>query len=219
MLSGMRLTFAGAAGTVTGSMHHLEVEGRNYLLDCGMYQGRRREAEKRNRYFPFPARSLDAVILSHAHIDHSGRLPLLVRNGFRGPIYATPATIDLCHAMLRDTAHILESDAKFVNKHHPGEEPAEPLYSTEDADQTMPLFHPVPLHTPTNLGGNLVMESWDAGHILGSSPATLKPCPSPASPSLAPPSSVASGWCSIRRGCACSRPWPGRWARRTCRIS
>ncbi len=173
MLSGMRLTFAGAAGTVTGSMHHLEVEGRNYLLDCGMYQGRRREAEKRNRYFPFPARSLDAVILSHAHIDHSGRLPLLVRNGFRGPIYATPATIDLCHAMLRDTAHILESDAKFVNKHHPGEEPAEPLYSTEDADQTMPLFHPVPLHTPTNLGGNLVMESWDAGHILGSSSIVL----------------------------------------------
>ena len=173
MLAEMKLTFAGAAGTVTGSMHQVEVAGKRYLLDCGMYQGRRQEAERRNRYFPFPAPTIDAVLLSHAHIDHSGRLPLLVKNGFRGPIYATPATIDLCHAMLRDTAHILESDVKFVNKYHPNDEPAEPLYTMQDAEQTMPLFHPVPYRTPVNLGGNLVMESYDAGHILGSSAIVL----------------------------------------------
>ncbi len=86
-----------------------------------MFQGRRKEAEQLNRDFPLPASSVDAVVLSHAHIDHSGRLPLLCRNGFRGPIYTTPATIDLCSAMLRDTAHIAESDAEFVNRKHPDE--------------------------------------------------------------------------------------------------
>ena len=109
----MRLTFSGAAGCVTGSQHLLESGGKRFLLDCGMFQGRRKEAEKKNKTLPFDANSIDAVILSHAHIDHSGRLPFLVKNGFRGPIYTNPATIDLCHAMLRDTAHILESDAAF----------------------------------------------------------------------------------------------------------
>jgi len=169
----MKLTFEGAAGTVTGSLHRLEVDGKRYLLDCGMYQGRRQEAERRNRNFAFPAAAIDAVVLSHAHIDHSGRLPLLVRQGFHGPICATPATIDLCRAMLRDTAHILESDAEFVNRHHPENEEVEPLFDTADAEATMPLFRPVPYRTPTTLGGNLVMESHDAGHILGSSSIVL----------------------------------------------
>ncbi len=169
----MNLTFHGAAGAVTGSMHLLESNGKHYLLDCGMFQGRRKEAERQNRDFPFPASSIDAVVLSHAHIDHSGRLPLLVKNGFRGPIYATPATIDLCDAMLRDTGHIAESDAEFVNRKHPNDPPVEPLYTVEDAAEAMQHFRPVPLHKPTDIGGGLVMESYDAGHILGSSSIVL----------------------------------------------
>ena len=112
----MKLTFWGAAGTVTGSMHLLETGGKRFLLDCGLYQGRRKDADLKNRKLPFPGDSIDAVVLSHAHIDHSGNLPTLVKNGFAGPIYSTPATIDLCNWMLRDTAHIQEKDAEFVNK-------------------------------------------------------------------------------------------------------
>jgi metallo-beta-lactamase family protein len=169
----MKLTFQGGAGTVTGSMHEVEAGGKRYLLDCGMYQGRRKEAERRNKDFPFDASSIEAVVLSHAHIDHSGRLPLLVKNGFHGPIYTTPATIDLCQAMLRDTAHIAESDANFVNRHLHEAEPVEPLYTMADAEATMPLFRPVAYHTKTSLGEGLTMESWDAGHILGSSSLVL----------------------------------------------
>jgi len=167
----MKLTFWGAAQTVTGSMHQLEADGRSYLLDCGMYQGHRKEAEQRNRHFPFPAPSIDAVILSHAHIDHSGNLPLLVKNGFGGPIYTTPATVDLAHAMLLDTAHIQESDVAFLNKWRArrGEEILEPLYTTEDAQRTLPLFQPVPYYTPKQLSANLSYQCYDAGHILGSS--------------------------------------------------
>jgi metallo-beta-lactamase family protein len=169
----VNLTFQGAAGGVTGSLHLIESEGKRYLLDCGMFQGKRKEAEQRNRDFPFPAESIEAVVLSHAHIDHSGRLPLLVKNGFHGPVYATPATIDLCGAMLRDTGHIAESDAEFVNRKHPDDPPVEPLYTVENAAATMQYFRPVPLRTPTNIGEHLSMESYDAGHILGSSSIVL----------------------------------------------
>src|SRR5512140_1516348 len=147
----MKLTFWGAAGTVTGSMHHLEVDGREFLLDCGLNQGRRKEADARNRRMPIDPRALTAVVLSHAHIDHSGNLPSLVKNGFSGPIYATPATVDLCNWMLRDTAHIQEKDAEFLNKrrerwnnkHQLDPEPVEPLYTMADAEATLPLFRPV----------------------------------------------------------------------------
>ncbi len=169
----MKLTFQGAAGCVTGSMHHLQVEGKQYLLDCGMYQGRRKESEARNRNFPFYPSSIDTMVLSHAHIDHSGRIPLLVKQGFRGPIHTTPATLDLCEAMLRDTGHIAESDAEYVNRKHPEEEPAQPLYTMEDAAEAMRHFRPVAYRTPTPIGPGLVMESYDAGHILGSSAVVL----------------------------------------------
>lgn len=172
----MQLTFWGAAQTVTGSMHHLETGGKRFLLDCGLYQGRRKEAADRNRVLPFPGRSIDAVILSHAHIDHSGNLPSLVKNGFAGPIYTTPATIDLCDAMLRDTAHIQEKDAEFVNRRvsrrngrENGEEPVHPLYTMEDAERTLPLFQPVTYHEEKPVGGGLRYTAFEAGHMLGSS--------------------------------------------------
>ncbi|HZT29138.1 MAG TPA: MBL fold metallo-hydrolase [Bryobacteraceae bacterium] len=180
----MKLTFWGAASTVTGSMHHLEVDGNQYLLDCGLSQGQRKESDWKNRHLPYGGESIRAVVLSHAHIDHSGNLPTLVRNGFQGPIYSTPATVDLCDAMLRDTAYIQEKDAEFLNKRRNrhnnrkggGEAangPIEPLYTIEDAERTLPLFEAVPYYTPKHLDEHLSYECYDAGHILGSSTVML----------------------------------------------
>src|SRR5918992_1905911 len=117
-MTGPRLTFWGAAGRVTGSMHLLEAAGARILLDAGLFQGRRAEAHALNLQLPFDARRIDAVVLSHAHIDHSGRLPLLVREGFHGPVYATPATRDLSAVMLVDAANIQEKDHEFLQRHH-----------------------------------------------------------------------------------------------------
>lgn len=173
----MRLTFHGAAQTVTGSLHELEVEGRRILLDCGLYQGRRSEANEINRNFAFPPAEVDAVVLSHAHIDHSGNLPSLVKNGFTGPIFASAATADLCDSMLRDSAFIQEKDAEFINKRKrrrnqledlEGNHDVEPLYSIVDAEATLPLFRPVEMHTPVEVTPNLRLDTYEAGHILGS---------------------------------------------------
>ena len=176
----MKLTFWGAAGTVTGSMHHLEIDGRRYLLDCGLYQGRRKDADAKNRNLPFDARSIDAVVLSHAHIDHSGNLPGLVKHGFAGPIYATEATVDLCEWMLKDTAHIQEKDAEFLNRRQEKRKSqgiengtVEPLYTAADAEKTIPLFQAVGYHTPQPLGPGLSYQAYDAGHMLGSSSVVL----------------------------------------------
>jgi len=178
----MKLTFWGAARTVTGSMHELSVSGRRYLLECGLYQGRRKESFERNSQFPFAPSAIDAVILSHAHIDHCGNLPTLVKKGFQGPIYTTPATVDLCDAMLRDSAYLQEKDAAYLNKRHrrrkaleaslnDGE--IEPLYTEEDAIRAIERFEPAPLYTPTAISPVLSFESYDAGHILGSSAVLL----------------------------------------------
>ncbi len=179
----MKLTFWGAAQTVTGSMHEIAYEGRRYLLDCGQYQGRRKESKERNSQLPFPAPSIAAVMLSHAHIDHSGNLPTLVKNGYNGPIYTTPASADLCVPMLTDSAHLQEMDAIFVNKRRSRKrliDPAadgdqvEPLYTTEDAEKTFPLFRQVPMHTPTKVGPGLTYSTVDAGHMLGSTSIVLE---------------------------------------------
>src|SRR6266852_643760 len=171
----MKLTFWGAAKTVTGSMHHIETGGKRYLLDCGLYQGRRQEAFERNRQFPFAPSDIAAVILSHAHIDHSGNLPNLVRKGFSGPIYTTPATIDLCVAMLADSAHLQEKDAEFVNRRRQfrksvgrDEREVVPLYTTVDADHTFPLFRPVPLGEVKQIAPGFSFKTYEAGHMLGS---------------------------------------------------
>ena len=172
----MKLTFWGAAGAVTGSMHLIETAGKRILLDCGMNQGRRKEADAKNRNLPFAGSTIDEVVLSHAHIDHSGNLPTLVKSGFHGPIYTTPATIDLCKWMLLDTAHIQEKDAEFLNKRREqrkrsGQENGivVPLYDTADAERTLPLFQPVPYHVPHLLTDEVNYIAYDAGHILGSS--------------------------------------------------
>jgi len=177
----MKLTFWGANKTVTGSMHHVETGGRQYLLDCGLYQGRRQEAFARNSQFPFPAPAIDAVILSHAHIDHSGNLPALVKNGFQGPIYTTPATVDLCLAMLADSAFLQEKDAEFVNRRREhrkamgrDDRPVVPLYTREDAERTFKQFLPVPLHERKQIAGGLFYNTWDGGHMLGSSSMILE---------------------------------------------
>src|SRR6516225_914733 len=132
--SGLRVTFWGAAQTVTGSMHLVEANGRKLLLDCGLFQGPRSEARQRNSSFPFIPSQIEAVVLSHAHIDHSGNLPNLVRQGFDGPIYCTPATRDLAAVMLADSAKIQEEDADYLNRHRDrGQPPVEPLYDRRDA--------------------------------------------------------------------------------------
>ncbi len=175
----MKLTFWGAAGQVTGSMHLVETAGLRLLLDCGMNQGRRSEADQKNRNLPFPGSSIDAVVLSHAHIDHSGNLPTLVKSGFAGPVFTTPATVDLCNWMLRDTAHIQEHDAEFLNRRRERHRSAGadglvvPLYTMADAEMTLPHFRKVSYHEPHSLAPGLAYTAYDAGHILGSSSVVL----------------------------------------------
>jgi metallo-beta-lactamase family protein len=166
----MQIQFWGAAGCVTGSMHLLSVNGHNLLLDCGLYQGKRKEAFERNRNLPFDAGEIDAVILSHAHIDHSGNLPSLVKSGFTGPIYATSATRDLDAYMLIDSAHIQESDVTYVNKRRAkqGKRLFEPLYTRRDAMNTLTHFTMVEYGRSFEPVPGVQVHFRDAGHILGS---------------------------------------------------
>ena len=167
----MRLTVHGAARNVTGSKHVLEVDGRRVLLDCGLFQGRRSESERRNRNLPFDPRSIDAVLLSHAHIDHCGSLPTLVKAGFAGPIFATHATVDLAGILLRDSAYVQQHDLEYLNKRRrkKGELPLEPVYTEEDVEATLPRFVPVDYDAATGVVRGVTATFRDAGHILGSS--------------------------------------------------
>jgi len=171
----MQLQFQGAARTVTGSMHMLTVGGRTLLLDCGIFHGRRDESRERNSRFPFDPAAIDAVVLSHAHIDHSGNLPTLVRQGFSGPIYCTTATRSLCEVMLRDSGYIQEKDAEFINKKHrkKGSPPVQPLYTQEDVEVALKLFRGMPYSTPFDVIEGVRCRFEDAGHILGSASVAL----------------------------------------------
>jgi len=167
--------FWGAARTVTGSMHLLQVGAKRVLLDCGLYQGHRDEAFQRNSRFPFDPRTIDAVVLSHAHMDHSGNLPGLVRRGFSGPIFCTAATESLCQVMLKDSAHIQEKDTEFVNKKHAkkGLPPVEALYTEKDVDNAIALFTPCDYTAPFPVVDGVECRFEDAGHILGSASVSL----------------------------------------------
>ena len=167
----MDITFAGAANEVTGSCHLVRVNGRTLALDCGMFQGRRAESREKNRKLPVPVASIDAVILSHAHIDHAGRLPFLVREGYANRIWATPATRDLCAIMLADSAHIQEKDAEFLARREKAV--AEPLYGLRHAARTIELMTGVPYNTTFEPIPGVRASFVDAGHILGSASVVL----------------------------------------------
>ncbi len=166
-----KITFHGAAGEVTGSMHLLEVGGKRILLDCGLFQGKRAEARQKNTDFPIDCAKVDAVILSHAHIDHCGRLPLLIAKGYKGPIYCTPATRDITAIMLADAGHIQESDAQFLQRR--GQADAVPLYTIADAIHVNQQAITVPYDRPFDLYPGIRFTFTDAGHILGSASVNI----------------------------------------------
>jgi metallo-beta-lactamase family protein len=167
----LEITFVGAAREVTGSCHLLHVNGSTVALDCGMFQGRRQEAAEKNRQLPLPIEQLDAVVLSHAHIDHSGRLPYLIAEGYSKTIWATSATRDLSAVMLADSAHIQEKDAEFLAKRRKGF--VEPLYGMRHAVRTMDLMVGVPYNRPFDVVPGVRATYIDAGHILGSASVEL----------------------------------------------
>ncbi len=171
----MKIKFHGAARTVTGSMHLLEINGSRILLECGLFQGKRDETYERNRLFPFDPSKIDAVLLSHAHIDHSGNLPNLVKQGYDGKITATRATTHLVKLMLRDSGHIQETDIAYANKKRAkkGLPPMEPLYTLEDAEKVAGHFQSVEYDAPVQLTEGVRATFMDAGHILGSAGIAL----------------------------------------------
>jgi metallo-beta-lactamase family protein len=167
----MKLQLNGAVRNVTGSKHVLTVARSRVLLDCGLYQGRRDESERRNRVLRVDPGSIDAVLLSHAHIDHSGSLPTLVKRGYAGPIYATHATVDLAGILLRDTAYIQAHDLEYLNRRRLKKRmpPLEPIYDERDVDETLTRFVGVDYDAPTRVTRSVTVTFRDAGHILGSS--------------------------------------------------
>lgn len=171
----MKIHFFGAARTTTGSMYLLEVNGKKLLLECGLFQGHREESIARNCCFPFDPKQIDAVVLSHAHIDHSGNLPNLVKQGYTGNVHCTFATRDLCSIMLVDSGHIQEADALFVSKQRAKKNlpPVQPLYTVADAEKTLDLFMAVGYDRPFHVVDGVTVTFRDAGHILGSAQVIL----------------------------------------------
>lgn len=170
----MKLTFLGAAGTVTGSKYLIEAGGLRILVDCGLFQGYKNLRLLNWQPLPISPKEIDAVVLTHAHLDHSGALPLLVREGYRGPVYTTRATNELCGLLLPDSGHLQEADAEFANRHKSTKhQTALPLYTEEDALRALKLFKPIDFDEPMTLG-SLQLRLRGAGHILGASSAELR---------------------------------------------
>jgi metallo-beta-lactamase family protein len=168
MQSEFHLQFLGATGTVTGSKYLLRCHSKNILIDCGLFQGFKQLRLRNWKPLPLNPKEIDAVILTHAHIDHSGYLPLLVKNGFKGPIYCTSATRDLCEVLLMDSARLQEQEADYLNKHSISKhKPALPLYTTDDAKRSLQLLQAVDLYKENSLGNSLNFHLLPAGHILG----------------------------------------------------
>ncbi len=170
----MKITFLGAAGEVTGSQHLIETDNLRLLLDCGLFQGRRKDTRIKNMEFHCRPKELDGVILSHAHIDHCGNLPGLYKAGFNGPIFCTDATADITDIMLQDAAHIQEEDAKYLNRKKRGKDLIEPLYTSEDAEDVVRLIHPLHFHQWHELASDVRVRFLPAGHILGSAIVELE---------------------------------------------
>jgi len=164
----INLTFLGAVGTVTGSKYLLEAGDRRFLLDCGLFQGFKQLRLRNWAPLPVNPKNIEAVILTHAHLDHSGYVPLLVKNGFKGHVYATSGTCDLCSVLLSDSGYLQERDAELANRHgYTKHRPATPLYTQHDAEVSMKRFKPVPFEQDLDLGGGLTVRFRPAGHIIG----------------------------------------------------
>src|ERR1035437_4921058 len=173
----MQIQFLGAARTVTGSKHLITTSsGKKILLDCGFFQGKGADTDSLNRNFLFDPKSIDYLILSHAHIDHSGNIPNLVKQGFKGPIICTPATKDLCNIMLSDSAHIQEHDLNFLNKRRQkrGEPALRALYDSLDAEKCMKQFIGVNYKTKYYVCEGVTVQFTDSGHILGAAAVNLE---------------------------------------------
>ncbi len=171
----MNITFHGAVRTVTGSQHLVEVNGQKILLDCGLYQGSRKESYERNQHLPFNAADIDVMVLSHAHIDHCGNVPNLVKSGFRGNIFCTYATRDLAAVMLQDSARIQESDMEYLNKKREKQQlpPLAPIYTVVDATNSLNCFVGIGYERPFAIAPGVTLTFYDAGHILGSAMVAL----------------------------------------------
>src|SRR3954471_24679457 len=172
----MRIQFCGADRTVTGSCHLVEVNGLRILLDLGMYQGAREDARRFNQYLPLDTHAVDAIVLSHGHLDHCGKLPVATRAGFNGPIYCTPATAEVARIVLEDAAEIQLEDAQYLNQRarDPGAQPVEALYTPDDVPNVLQRFKRVNYGVKTDVGNGVSFTFRDAGHILGSAYVVLE---------------------------------------------